>query len=311
MFWKTVVVALVLAGQAHAGADAVAEPHSTGTTQTAKAKPATTSTAHASSDTLTPDSKIDMTAWDHTATTACNAALAKLSKSSNPSGRCVCYNLPALDNSTGKFEADLRLYQLSVPWGEFEGILPENVHMSYKYNDASVSPITTTSASSLATRDDIPGKNATLQPLQRYLFAGRINQDMMYTDMTIARLQALVMPVVTLTGTDSAGQTVATNVSLNEAAFVAGIFSTSVVLSNATLAQAAVDDVVHGLHNGTVAFVLPGVQLILFPIGLIIVSVWLAIGLAFIGFGMVERISYRNQYRQQVLLSTKPLPSRL
>lgn len=126
-----------------------------------------------------------------------------------------------------------------------------------------------------------------------------------------ARLQTLVMPIVTLTGIDSTGNTVATNVSLNEAAFVAGVFSTSVVMSNSTLAQAAVDGVVSGLHNGTVAFVLPGVQILLFPIGLIIISVWLAIGVAFIGFGMVERISYRNQYRQQVIMSAKPIPNRI
>ncbi|CAK7266612.1 hypothetical protein SEPCBS57363_002178 [Sporothrix epigloea] len=314
MLWKAIVVALVLATQAHVGADAVVEKQSTKaakTTETRVTRVTTTGAAVGTSETLKTDTKINMTAWDHDATIACHAALAKLPRSSNPSGRCICYNLPMLNNSTGKFEADLRLYQLSVPWGEFEGISPEDVHVSFKYNGASVSPVSAASAANLVVRDDSSSNNATLQFLHRYLFAGQIKKEMMTTDMTIARLQTLVMPVVTLTGTDSTGSTVATNVSLNEAAFVAGVFSTSVVMSNSTRAQAAVDDVVNGLHKGTVAFVLPGVQILLFPIGLIIVSVWLAIGLAFIGFGMVERVSYRNQYRQQVIMSTKPIPNRI
>jgi hypothetical protein len=126
-----------------------------------------------------------------------------------------------------------------------------------------------------------------------------------------AQLEALVMPVVTLTGTNSNGKTVATNVSANEAAFVAGVFSQTVVMSNATIAQAAVNDIVNGLHNGTVAFVLPGVQIITFPIGLIITSVWLAIALAVIGFGMVERISYREQYKRRPVMSPKPAANRI
>ena len=126
-----------------------------------------------------------------------------------------------------------------------------------------------------------------------------------------AQLEALVMPVVTLTGTNSNGQTVSTNVSSNEAAFVAGVFSQTVVMSNATIAQAAVNEIVNGLNNGTVAFVLPGVQIILFPIGLIITSVWLAVALAVIGFGMFERISYREQYKRRAVMSSKPAANRI
>lgn len=126
-----------------------------------------------------------------------------------------------------------------------------------------------------------------------------------------AQLEALVMPVLTLTGTDSTGKTVSTNVSSNEAAFVAGVFSDAVVMSNITIALAAVNQLVNGLHNGTVAFVLPGVQIITFPIGLIITSVWLAVALAVIGFGMVERISYREQYKRRAVMSSKPMANRI
>lgn len=113
------------------------------------------------------------------------------------------------------------------------------------------------------------------------------------------------MPVVTLSGQNAAGQTVSTNVSSNEAAFLVGVFSTNVVLSTTALAQLAVDQVTAGLANGTVAFVLPGVNLMIFPVGLIIAGSWFAIGIAVIGFGFFERVQYRESYRRRAAIAAK------
>lgn len=118
-------------------------------------------------------------------------------------------------------------------------------------------------------------------------------------------MEALIIPTVTLSAVNSAGQTVSTNVSINEAAFVAGAFSNQVVLSTAAQAQIAVDQVVAGLANRTVAFVLPGVNLLIFPIGLIIASIWFVIGIAVIGFGFFERVSYRETYRRRAAYADK------
>lgn len=107
------------------------------------------------------------------------------------------------------------------------------------------------------------------------------------------------MPTLTLTGANAAGQTVSTNVSSNEASFLTGVFSKEIIRSDLAVAQAAVDDVVAQLQNGTVAFVLPGVQLMIFPVGLVITSTWLLIGLAFYGFGTYERIGYAESYRRR------------
>lgn len=90
-----------------------------------------------------------------------------------------------------------------------------------------------------------------------------------------------------------------TNVSTNEAAFLQGVFSSEVVMSDFSAAQAAVDEQIEGLKNGTVAFVLPGVQLMIFPVGLIITSVWLLIGVAVYGFGTYERMMYADAYRRR------------
>lgn len=113
------------------------------------------------------------------------------------------------------------------------------------------------------------------------------------------------MPTVTLTGMNMAGQTVTTNVSSNEAAFVTGVFSKEIIMSPAALAQKAVDELVLGVENGTVPFVLPGVHILIFPVGLVITCVWLAIGAAFIGFGTYERANYRRQYRRMVATQRK------
>lgn len=120
-----------------------------------------------------------------------------------------------------------------------------------------------------------------------------------------ASLEAFVMPVVTLSAVNGAGQTVSTNVSSNEAVFVAGAFSNNVVLSATAQAQIAVDQVVAGLANGTVAFVLPGVNLLIFPFGLIVASIWFTIGILVIGFGFFERVQYRESYRRRAAFANK------
>jgi hypothetical protein len=114
-----------------------------------------------------------------------------------------------------------------------------------------------------------------------------------------AQLEALVMPVLTLTGVNATGQTVSTNVSSNEAAFVTGVFSKEIIMSEFALASAAVQNVTAELANGTVAFVLPGVQIMIFPVGLVVTSVWLVIGLIAYAWGTYERFSYAESFRRR------------
>ena len=113
------------------------------------------------------------------------------------------------------------------------------------------------------------------------------------------------MPVLTLSGINSTGQTIATNVSSNEAAFVAGVFSKEVFMSEFAIASQAVEDIIYVMREvdptapNSVAFVLPGVSIMIFPIGLVITGTWFLIGLGVIGFGYYERMSYRDQFRRR------------
>lgn len=119
------------------------------------------------------------------------------------------------------------------------------------------------------------------------------------------------MPIVTLKATGPTGQPVSTNVSSNEAAFVTGVFSQMRIMSNFTMAQMAVEAEVAALKNGTIAFVLPGVQLLIFPVGLIITSVWMVAGLVAYGMGTYARYNFREAHRRRMAVVQKGAVARI
>ncbi|KLU82489.1 hypothetical protein MAPG_01561 [Magnaporthiopsis poae ATCC 64411] len=320
MFWRTFLPAGLLFAQAHAALEAMAVDDLMGTNSGVLEKrqelfpsqdgdiPATIITKRqATGVTLNRDGTINMTAWDEIANKACREALTQLPHSTNPSGTCVCYNLPALNNVTGAFEADLRLYQLTAPTGEFAGIPQQNIQVGLQYNGASVSPIPPAAAASMriSARQEPAGSGHNLRILQTYMFVGQIDKDRMTLGMSMATLEALVMPTVTLAAVNPTGQTVTTNVSSNEAAFVAGVFSDSIVMSEFSVANMAVEESLRQLANSTVPFVLPGVQLMIFPFGLIICSIWLVGFVGAVGWGTIERMGFRDQYKRRIALQGK------
>ncbi|KAK4234611.1 hypothetical protein C8A03DRAFT_18521 [Achaetomium macrosporum] len=263
---------------------------------------------------LKADGSLDLEAWNTQTDKACQEALKKVSIASNPSGACVCYNLPLMNNATGTFEADLRLYQLSEPRGDFQGIPQDQIEVELSYKGASVSELKEANgvpaAAAVRARQD-NGNGTELRMLQSYMFLGQVDKDKMSGQMTSAQLQALVMPIVTLKGTNSDGKEVSTNVTPNEASFVAGVFSKEVVMSTFLMAQQAVDKEVASLKNGTTAFVLPGVQLMIFPIGLIITSIWLFLGLVAYGIGTYERYNFREMHRRRMAVVEKGRVARI
>ncbi|KAM0664579.1 hypothetical protein ACQRIT_001718 [Beauveria bassiana] len=260
---------------------------------------------------LQPDGSLNLTAWNKDTDAACVDALRAITRATNPSGNCICYNLPSLDARTGVFGAELRLYKVSDPRDGWAGIAPADIKVSVSYSGASASPVSPDAVTGkgmqggaksvvqrsfggLESRED-----HNPQLLHAYMLVGQIDNKEMLDQMSMAALQTLVMPTLTLAATNSSGVRLATNVSLNEATFVNGVFSRDIVQSDFSAAQAAVDDALAALHNGTAAFVLPGVQLMILPIGLIITSIWLALGLAAYGLGTFERVQYAAMYRER------------
>lgn len=191
MFWHVGLSALLAVGaQAGGIGDLVAEGYFTGRSpRSLESRMADDAMNHVvvsrqltSDIQLNANGTVNMTAWDAEVNAACTAALSRITQATNPSGTCTCYNLPVLNNATGAFEADLRLYQISAARDGFVGIPPEQVQVSLSYNGASVSPVSATTAQQLvAAKRQSPN----LRLLQTYLFIGQIDADKMAVNMNM------------------------------------------------------------------------------------------------------------------------------
>jgi hypothetical protein len=126
--------------------------------------------------------------WDQDTSAACTKALTTLNgNTTNPSGIAVCYNLPYYDNTTGIFQADLRLYHISDPRNEWAGVQSQDVNAALSYAGAAISPSTRKSkritrglGSHLEKRQGAPAP----QMLQVFNFVGQINKDLVSSNMT-------------------------------------------------------------------------------------------------------------------------------
>ena len=113
-------------------------------------------------------------------TTACYDAFANITKVSNAAGWAACYNILFLNNQTGIFEADLRLYQVSQPSGTFAGIQPANINLALSYPEAAIS-----ATNQQAERRDLTPRQSsnTMNELQQYSFVGQINKRLILTQL--------------------------------------------------------------------------------------------------------------------------------
>ncbi|KAF2683941.1 hypothetical protein K458DRAFT_303436 [Lentithecium fluviatile CBS 122367] len=245
-------------------------------------------------------SKIDLAKWEEQTKAACGTALQSLNgQASNPSGIAVCYNLPFLDNQTGVFQAELRMYNISAPIDPWTGITAADVSMTLSYSGATVQNMN----GSYAKREiswppikvrEVDGmlvkkQNNGMTELKVLMYVGQINKNLMGTAMTQATLQPLLIPKIELTAkSPSSGQEVKATLASQEASFVNGIFAKEQAAS-AQPAQASAPP-----------FVLPGTQLAFFPTGLLVTCIWMAGFVGAVGLGTYGRIQFRDQYRRRI-----------
>ena len=79
----------------------------------------------------------DLALWNEQTSAACLEAL-RLddnddTRSNSPAGISVCYNLPFLDRSTGVFQAELRMYNISTPVDEWQGVVAADIALELSY----------------------------------------------------------------------------------------------------------------------------------------------------------------------------------
>ncbi|KAG0653064.1 hypothetical protein D0Z07_0376 [Hyphodiscus hymeniophilus] len=257
----------------------------------------------------------NITSWDAQTMTACTTALSAMNgNAGNPSGMAACYNLPSLDSTTGVFRADLRLFTISAPSGTFANIPSQDVMVGLSYVGATVSAVNT---SSLLGRRDLESliswprgvdggmqKRGAPAPTmsQAYAFVGQINKDLLTPNMDNATLEKLLLPTITLTGMQSNGQNVNTSLSSSEATFVSGVFAKAAT----PVSKAAVQSPIQTLVVASGApFVLPGLKIIIAPIGAVITVTWAILFIAIVGYGTIGRMQFRDQYRRRSTRANK------
>jgi hypothetical protein len=136
-------------------------------------------------------SSADTAKWEQQTKQACMDTLGNLNgQASNPSGITVCYNLPFLDNKTGIFQAELRMYNVSAPIDPWVGVTAADVSMTLSYLGATVQSMAgnftkrdlsqPVSDGMLVERLDINN----MAELKVLMYVGRINSNLMGSAMT-------------------------------------------------------------------------------------------------------------------------------
>ncbi|ORY18511.1 hypothetical protein BCR34DRAFT_473149 [Clohesyomyces aquaticus] len=253
--------------------------------------------------------KANLAAWETQTQQACMTALTQLNgQASNPSGIAVCYNLPFLDNVTGIFQAELRMYNISAPIDPWVGVTAADVTMTLSYLGATVQAMNST----IFKREDVTwppivrdgllverqaGSSAAPQELKVLNYVGRINSNLMGTAMTQATLQPYLVPKIQLTAVSPKNnQQLAATLSSQEASFVNGVFAKQ---ATTTDGPGAASSASAAAANASV-FVVPGVKLAFFPVGLVVTCVWTALFVLTVGLGTVGRMQFREQYRRRM-----------
>ncbi|KAH7371439.1 hypothetical protein BKA66DRAFT_424018 [Pyrenochaeta sp. MPI-SDFR-AT-0127] len=257
-------------------------------------------------------SAADLAQWEEQTREACMSTLGNLNgQASNPSGIAVCYNLPFLDNKTGVFQAELRMYNVSAPINPWAGVTAADVSMTLSYLGATVQNMNGNftkrdlSWPPIRAREPNDGRLVerqninTMTELKVLMYVGRVNSNLMGSAMTQESLQPLLIPQIDLAARNPVtNEDVTTTLSSQEASFVNGVFSKAA--SGPTNADPQAAASASAAVASAAPFVVPGTSLAFFPIGLVVTSVWALFFFLAVGMGTYGRIQFRDQYRRRV-----------
>jgi len=141
-------------------------------------------------------SKADLQKWEDETRAACMQTLSNLNgQASNPSGIAVCYNVPFLDNSTGVFQAELRMYNVSAPVDPWQSVTTADVSMTLSYLGATVQAMNMNNTKRDVSEDQLRARwsdgtlvqrqtISTMTELKTLMYVGKINSNLMGPAMT-------------------------------------------------------------------------------------------------------------------------------
>ncbi|TGZ77237.1 hypothetical protein EX30DRAFT_311460 [Ascodesmis nigricans] len=230
--------------------------------------------------------QLTMVQWSADTTKACLKAAGNL-KPRNDAGIIACYNMPLLMDSKGVFSADIRLFRISPPAGEWQGV--RGLSMLVKYNDegAIIERRNLSDSEVKATLEATEGSQFTLLEHSQYI--GQIDMSVLKEKPDDKQLQAVLTPDIIVSGTSTAGKTLKTEISTEGTKFIVGVFA-----DTSKLTDEETDEVLNA------KFELPGTRIEITPIGLYMFSVYMVLGLGIVGWGTWERAKFRDQYRTQL-----------
>ncbi|KAF2435472.1 hypothetical protein EJ08DRAFT_580324 [Tothia fuscella] len=256
--------------------------------------------------------------WNAQAEQACMTSVMSLrGKATNPAGLAVCYNVPYLDQAKGVFEAELRLYNISAPSGDFLGVTPAMMMVTLQYQGATIQksngvlPVKRDTIAlverqmqmaGLATPTGTAMPNGILMPSEVAIrkYVGQVNKGLMMPGMNLTQFQPLLVPQISISGmSPTSNRLVNTSLSSTESSFVAGIFSRAAgnITDPKSLLGQPADQLAAAAAGKPTPFVVPGLSLAVFPVGLIITGMWVLLFATAVGLGTMGRIQFRHQYR--------------
>ena len=125
---------------------------------------------------------VQASAANTTTDAACRTKLSALNgQASNPSGLAACYNVPEYDNSTGAFQADLSMWKIAAPTGDWAAVSQDSVMVALSYPGATVASQQKKTTS--AKRSSLEGRTATPIKITELTFVGMVNNG------TLSKLQ--------------------------------------------------------------------------------------------------------------------------
>ena len=104
-------------------------------------------------------------------------------------------------------------------------------------------------------------------------------------------MRSILTPNVTFSGS-SQGVRMSTQLSINDASFVNGLFTVPDTTTTTSKVPASVGE--------KVDFRSPGTNLAVFPVGLIITSIWALLLMMIMGYSTINKIQAREAYRRRI-----------
>jgi len=126
---------------------------------------------------------LDLESWSRETVKLCAEKLKSITTASNPAGVAGCWNLPLLVESTGVFAADLRLFRVAEPTGDWKNVDVSSYNISVEYDgSAAIQARNMTDKERKASKEGMEGSKLT--KLVDSQFIGNLDRSVVTEDLS-------------------------------------------------------------------------------------------------------------------------------